>query len=280
MTIHPEPTWVEAIEGWALAMRAGGLAASTIKLRREQLSLLARWAGDRGPWELMLDDLLAWQGSQERWGQERRRSVRTTLRRFYTWGVHTGRTTENPALRLDRVKASPPNPRPTPDPVYKRAKLGADARTILMIRLAADAGLRRNEVAQIHSDDLEQDLMGWSLNVHGKGGKPRTVPLDDDLAAALRALPEGYAFPGNVDGHLSAQYVGKMIAGLLGRGWGMHSLRHRFASEFHEENQDTFLLQETLGHASPETTRRYVRLRNGRQRAAVAAVARRNRQIA
>lgn len=251
------PLWVRAIEDFSGAQRVAGKAPATIRLRRDQLQQLARHT-DAGPWEVTTTDLYDWLAAAT-WSQERRRSVRTTLRVFYRWAVGSDRLSDNPAEGLPTVRAMRPNPRPTPDLVYRRASLAADPRARLMLRLAAECGLRRAEVAQVHSRDLEEDLGGWSLVVHGKGRKVRLVPLPASLAVELRKLPAGYAFPGNDEGHLSPRWVGTIIAQLL-EGYGMHSLRHRFATLAYQLDRDVFTLQGVLGHASPETTRRYVQV--------------------
>jgi integrase len=194
---------------------------------------------------------------------------------FYGWAQGTGRMEGNPAESLPSIRAMAPNPRPTPDFAYRRALLAGDQRAVLMLRLAADCGLRRGEVAQVHSRDLEQDLGGWSLVVHGKGGKIRVVPLPASLAEQLLALPQGYCFPGQDSGHLSPQWVGTVIGRLLG-GYGMHSLRHRFATLSYMSDHDVFTLQAVLGHSSSETTRRYVQVPADAARRMVEDVSRRN----
>lgn len=105
-----------------------------------------------------------------------------------------------------------------------------------------------------HAEDLEQDLLGWSLIVHGKGSNLRTVQLSPPLALALRALPRGCAFPGDDDGYLSPRWGGKPMTNLIPKGHTMHSLRHRFATRTHALEHDVFAVQELLGHASPATT--------------------------
>jgi hypothetical protein len=40
-----------------------------------------------------------------------------------------------------------------------------------MLRLAAEAGLRRGEVAVMHTRDLLDGIDGAQLLVHGKGGR-------------------------------------------------------------------------------------------------------------
>lgn len=154
----------------------------------------------------------------------------------------------------------------------------ADDRTALMVRLAGEAGLRRAEVAQVHARDLMEDLTGWSLLVHGKGDRERVMTLSRPLATLLRArllaVGGGYAFPGDDDGHLSPRWVGRLVADALPEGWTMHTLRHRFATRFHEASgRDVFLTQEALGHASPVTTQRYVAVGRDRMRAVVEALA-------
>ena len=79
-------------------LRAGGRSAGTIGLRRAHMRMLQEWARPRGPWELTTEDLLEWTASKD-WSSETRRSVRSSLRGFYTWGLTTrgsGRTTRRP----------------------------------------------------------------------------------------------------------------------------------------------------------------------------------------
>lgn len=148
----------------------------------------------------------------------------------------------------------------------------AKPREKLILRLAAEVGMRRAEVARSHSRDLMEDLVGFSLIVHGKGGKNRIVPLPQSLGRTLSTL-EGYYFPGNDDGHLSPRYVGKLIRDLLPGDWTMHTLRHRFGTRAYALTSDLLLVQEMLGHASPTTTRRYVEYDRTRMRAAVEELA-------
>ena len=254
--VVPAP-WARAIDAFAGAQRVSGKSPATIRLRRDQLGLLARHTS-ADPWDVTTGDLYDWLVDAD-WSQERRRSVRTTLRMFYRWAQGVDLVVENPAEGLPVVQAMRPNPRPTPDAVYRRARLEADPRSRLMLRFASECGMRRAEVAQVHTRDLEQDLGGYSLVVHGKGRRIRLIPLPGSLASELVGLPPGYVFPGQDNGHLSPKWVGTLIARLL-EGYGMHSLRHRFATMAYQTDRDTFTLQGVLGHASPETTRRYVQV--------------------
>ena len=147
-----------------------------------------------------------------------------------------------------------------PEDILNAALAAADDRVRLMLQLASREGLRRGEIARVHSDDLTRDLGGSSLLVHGKGGAERIVPVGDDLARMLRHLPYGWAFPGAIDGHLSAARVGELVSAVLPRGWSAHPLRHRFATVTYAGCHDLLTVQQLLGHSRPETTQLYVQL--------------------
>ena len=142
-----------------------------------------------------------------------------------------------------------------------------------MVSMGAGHGMRRGEIARVHTDDLVEDLVGWSLRVHGKGGKDRVIPISDELAEQLRALPPGWVFPSPAGGHLTAHHVGKLIARALPGRWTSHTLRHRFATVSYAGTRDLFAVQDMLGHAKPETTRDYVQLPQDALRATLTAAA-------
>lgn len=262
--------WAVAIDSFTDMLRAGGAPASTIGTRRAHLARVGRCLGG-SPWDLDADRLVRWCGRQD-WAVETRRGVRASLTRFYGWGVATGLTEANPAASLPKVRAAAPSPRPAPEIAYREALTRADDRGRLILRLAAEVGMRRAEVAQVHSRDLIEDLEGWSLIVHGKGGRQRVVPLPDAIAAEIRRRGQGYLFPGRDAGHLSPRWVGKIVTRLLPGEATMHQLRHRFATRAYSVDRDVFTVQELLGHASPATTRRYVMVPRSALRDTVRAV--------
>jgi integrase len=265
--------WAGAISLFLLTLRAAGRPPTTLYLRGYQLRRLAA-ALDCAPWEVTGDQLVTWLGSQG-WGAETLRSWRSAIRGFYRWAHAAGYVEHDPALVLPSVKPSDPDPRPAPEEAYRLALARADDRLRLMLRLAAELGMRRGEVARAHADDLERDLTGWTLRVVGKGRRVRRLPLTDALAAAIRRQGrDGYLFPGNIDGHLSPAWIGKLVSRALPGAWTMHKLRHRFATMAYSVDRDLVTVQELLGHASLVTTRRYVRPPEDAARRLVAAVAR------
>ena len=269
-------SWADAVSAFLVALAAAGRPRSTIKLREYQLLRVAAAMMPAGPWAVTGAELVDWVGSQG-WGAETLRSWRSALRGFYRWGHACGYVEIDPALALPAVKPADPNPRPAPEDAYRWALASSGPRTRLILRLAAELGLRRGEVARVRVEDVERDLSGFTLRVVGKGGRVRRLPLTDALAAAIRrhaAGAGGWLFPGQVDGHLSAQYVGKLAARALPDAWAMHSLRHRFATAAYGVDRDLLTVQALLGHASPVTTRLYVRVPADSLRATVTAVSR------
>lgn len=169
------------------------------------------------------------------------------------------------------MRAAAPAPRPAPDAVWSAAMAGADPRVRLMLRLAAEAGLRRAEIARVHRRDLTRGAAGAELLVHGKGAKLRVVPLGDDLAVAIAAA-DGFLFPGDDEGgHLSPRWVGKLMAGALPDHWTAHTLRHRFATRAYRGSRNLRAVQVLLGHSSGATTERYTAVDDDEIRAAAMA---------
>lgn len=267
----PMEIWTQTIKVWGQAQKAAGAPSTTLRTRTEHLMQLAR-AFPESPWTISADAIVEWLGTKD-WARETRRSRRTTYLNFYRWAIARGLTDYNVAEAIPRISSAIGAPRPTPDSVLEAALEVADDRQRLIIYLAAQMGLRRSEIAQIHSDDLIEDLVGWSLVVHGKGSKNRTLPLTPRMAFDIRGHGDGYLFPGQDNGHLSPNYMGRLISRLMPAGWTLHTLRHRFATQAYGIDRDVFVVQELLGHSSPATTRRYVQLSDESMRRTIMAMA-------
>jgi integrase len=271
MKLNEAASWPDAIEAFLRHLRAINRSPETVALRRLQLYRFARDVGRSRPALVHLEDVEAWMGAQV-WATSTRRSHRDAVSTFYRYAVRQGIMSVSPVDDLDPGKPSRPNPRPVPEGDYRFALQVADERERLMVRLAGGVGLRRGEVARVHTDDVFEDLLGWSLIVHGKGGRERTVPIPDDLARSLLERPRGWVFPGKIDGHLSPAYVGKRVRVLLPTAYSMHKLRTRFGTKAYAVSRDLAAVQDLLGHASPETTRWYVAVPDDDKRAIVNAV--------
>lgn len=243
----PNAEWLDA---WCKWREAGDHSPGTIYLHRRYVERLAEvypLATVTG------DELAAWMARQP-WARATKRSARSALSGFFGW-AHGRRRDDNPALTLPKIKPVEPCPNPAPDRAVNRAKRAANDQERLMLLLALHCGLRRAEIAGLHTDHISG---GW-LRVAGKGQKTRRIPIrNQELAARLDLAPEGYLFPGRYGRHVCPDYVGRRLSRLLGPGWSGHSLRSRYATQVHRGSRDILSVQRLLGHVSPETTQRYV----------------------
>lgn len=262
--------WRKSIEGWTDTLKAAGLSAQTIKSRRYKIIHLSWLLMPSGPKDVTTEQIVQ-AFARQQWKPETRKAYRNTISSFFRWLHKSGRRADDPSLDVPRVKKPHAHPRPCPDRYIAAAMEMATPSEKLMIRLGAECGLRRGEIARVHSDDVVADSAGHSLIVRGKGDKQRIVPLPDDLAGIIMDA-RGYLFPGRFGGHVEESYIGDHISRLLPDGWAAHTLRHRFATTAYAATHDLFVVAELLGHESVETTEHYVAMPDGRLREATAAV--------
>ncbi|ETA91098.1 MULTISPECIES: tyrosine-type recombinase/integrase [Mycobacterium avium complex (MAC)] len=275
--------WAWAIDDYLHAIAAEGQRQATLRLRRDQLQHMARCLGC-APDEVTAERLIEWFGKQTHWSAEHRRSNRSAVRGFFSWAHKSGRVQVYLGDVLPKLPQAKMVPRPVPDDVWVYALAMADTRTALMMRLAAEAGLRRAEVAQVSTRDVFMGSGGPQLLVQGKGGRRRIVPISEDLARLIRrgaaghtpALAaydwgsSGWLFPDGEGSHLSAARVGAVVARALPGGYSMHSLRHRFATRAYRGSRNLLAVQTLLGHASVASTQRYTEVADDEIRAAAA----------
>ena len=127
--------------------------------------------------------------------------------------------------------------------------------------------LLSTKVADVHLAQRRIDIVQASKTSVG-----RVVYLSDDARDALKAWMclrdprTGYLFHaqgGPIMGYSTARAVFKKSlakAGLEHKGYGLHQLRHTFASEMLNAGMRLECLGQLLGHSTIEMTRRYARL--------------------
>lgn len=255
------------INAYTIYRRACGIRPSTL---RGQATVLQRVASKVGNLDtITADELVTWLASHLDWAPETRKFAQASIRGYFKWAHEVAQVRpDNPTIRLGAIRVPPPCPRPVPEDALAAALAMADDQTRLMLLLAAHAGLRLNEIATLHTENLSGDL----LYITGKGGRTRVVPVGGELLARLRTQPPGWVFPGRFPGtHCTGSHVHCCITAVLPPGYTTHKLRHRYASQIYGRTHDVLTLQELLGHASPNTTRRYVRTSDDDLRRAAAA---------
>lgn len=281
----PQP-WETAIADWVKWLRVAGRSRRTINTRRGHVRAVARMTHSREPDEVSTGQLVEVFAARE-YSREHRRAARISLCQFYEHCLSRNLVSHNPAVGLPKVAEDHGRPRPAPEWLWQELVDTAPPRELLMIRLAGEAGLRREEIAKVSRDDVVWTGDGYSLVVHGKGSKQRVVPINDRLAEQLQrgrfewippGCDTGFVFPsldrwGNVvAAHVSADRVGRLVSGLMPAGWSAHKLRHRYATRGFAVTRNLRAVQVALGHASVATTQRYTLVSDGDVRAVAEAV--------
>ena len=131
-------------------------------------------------------------------------------------------------------------------------------------------GIRRKELLSLRYTDV--DLQNMSLFVQqGKGGKDRVIPICSTLAEILRKYveerkrlkkncPEFFASL-NRDGCFTdsgLKHLVKQFNRVVGFRFGIHKLRHTFATLMLEGGCDIFSLSKMMGHSDIKTTTIYL----------------------
>ncbi|MBI4301032.1 MAG: tyrosine-type recombinase/integrase [Chloroflexi bacterium] len=136
-------------------------------------------------------------------------------------------------------------------------------------------GMRREEVSRLNREDIE-DGRAMQAIITGKGNKERVVFFDGDTLMAIREYLEqrrdsytplfirhdkarGKPKAGGSNYRLSPQSVWRIVkyfAGLAGVRATPHAFRHSKASVMLNKGAKLSEVQDILGHASPETTKK------------------------
>jgi integrase/recombinase XerC len=272
--------WQDGLRNLETELKAAGRAEGTRKVR-------GYWAGRfavamttqlRAPWDLGdgtpfvgRGDVVAWLATGQ-WFPETRRSVTASIRLFYRAGQAGGFTAVNPAHSLPSVYVPPAGPRPAPDDVIAGALDGAALRDWLAIGLMGACGLRREEACLVRTEHLVWRGRGgggsWMLRVMGKGRRRREVPVPPGLARVILQQTPGWLFPGP-NGHLTKDYLGKLVRRRLPGPWTPHTLRHAAATAWGDQGLEIDEISALLGHSRTDTTRVYLARHSHRAVAAV-----------
>lgn len=219
-------------------------------------------------------DILAFLSPQRRrLSDAYRDSLLDGLRVFYGWATDLGLISINPTLDVPSIKFRPEiKPAMPREQVLDLFKV-ADHTERTILSLAYLQMMRLSEIAQAHPKDRN----GPYLQVQGKGGKVRTIPLAKTTLSNLITLEKiqgrkSYYFPGRFSGHLHSATIYKWIKQRVGPDWSTHSFRRSGAVHAYENGASLRVLQEILGHQSLETTQQYLSVTQESLRDAIAGI--------
>lgn len=203
----------------------------------------------------------------------------SALRNYFGWLHRTAATPVNPALRLaaptgdgrlphvltrSEVTALLDAPPAAVDHDPPAVRLRDDA----LLELLYGSGLRVSELCSL--DRAAIDFDGRVLNVWGKGGKERRVPMSPPSVDALRTWlvngrpdlvaetsPPDAVFLNRRGKRMTPRDVRRVLDRRAMQPTHPHALRHTFATHLLDGGADLRVVQELLGHASLQTTQIY-----------------------
>ncbi len=274
-----------------------GLSAHTLAAYRADLQGLARWlAGEGRPGlaEARRADLLAYLARRVAGGASPRSSARlvSSLRRFYQYLVREGLRGEDPSARIEAPRLGRSLPQSLTEAEVEALLDAPDVESVLglrdraMLELLYATGLRVSELVALPLTRL--NLRQGVVQVSGKGGKERIVPLGEEAAHWLQrylgearpALLRGRAceilFVTARGGGMTRQGFWHLIKGHarragITRPLSPHTLRHAFATHLLNHGADLRVLQLLLGHSDLSTTQIYTHVARERLKALHAA---------
>jgi integrase/recombinase XerC/integrase/recombinase XerD len=136
----------------------------------------------------------------------------------------------------------------------------ADPRDKLIIRLIYATGVRVSELCGITLSDIDFD--DCTIRVLGKGGKIRTVFVDDETLEEIQKFSggriDGPLFIGQMGHAISPRTVQYIFNKWAPKGITPHKIRHSYASELYRRSKNLRVVQENLGHSSIQTTEIYL----------------------
>jgi len=231
-----------AVQAYRVSLEEAGLAASTINVRLSALRKLAGEAAENG--------FLAAEVA----------SAVSRVKGAKRLGVRAGNwLTRDQAEQLLAL----------PDSSTPKGK-----RDRALLALLIGAGLRREELAELRIEEIQQRDGRWCVvDLQGKGSRVRTVPIPAWAKAAVDAWLQAAGFlsgpllgPVNKIGRItaqgmSAQAIYDTVEGYrtrLGTSIAPHDLRRTFAKLAYKGHAPLEQIQLSLGHASIQTTERYL----------------------
>ncbi len=230
------------------------------------------------PDEITPADVVRFRDSNPRWKPATVRRKLAALSSWFDWLVEHGDLEVNPAAAV-----SGPDLRGqqttyvTPDDAIAMLLECRDDRERAIFMTFWRAGLRYGELRALRLGDL--DLSRNELRVRGKGGHVAAVPVLSDLRPYLvrwlEARPDvghDYLFTSRTGAPMydtcARRLFARLIrhAGLEGKGYTPHSLRHGCATALYEAGVDIGTVARFLRHRDLSTVNRYVHASTGRIR--------------
>lgn len=277
------------VEQFEEALKKQDLSPGTIQGYVSDLQSFDRWfnqtIGEELPGQQMTEvDILSYRAylqNQKRFGAATINRKINSIKKFCRWAQSEKIMASNPSLGIKQIKTTKRQISPRSfrrseiNAILREAKRGRPSlipRNYAIVQLLLQTGIRLRELCKARLENIKIGERSGSILIHGKGNKDREVPLNNSARKAIRAYIKkrgdapGHLFLSQINTPLSpreVQYIVESLirnAGLSGRGFSTHTLRHTFSITYLKDHPgDLHSLATLLGHESLDSTAVYTR---------------------
>lgn len=265
-----------------------GLSQNTRDSYGSDLALFARWLEARRVALVAVAeiDIREYLAAVPRKARSQARLL-STLRQFYRALYAEGQRRDDPTARIDAPKLGTRLPRSLSERQVEALLAAPDVSTALgqrdraMLELMYASGLRVSELVRLALPQV--DLRQGVVQVVGKGGRERLVPMGEEAMARVRAyvlegrreltlnVSSDWLFVTARGEPMTRQNFWHLVkrharAAGIAQALSPHTLRHAFATHLVEHGADLRSVQTLLGHADLSTTQIYTHVARARLR--------------
>jgi len=187
------------------------------------------------------------------------------MKHMFTKAIEWGKTTENPAKKVNLLRENNARLRYLTSEEIKRLINAATPHLKPILTVALNTGMRKGEILNLKWEDIHWKR-GVILLTDTKNSQWREIPMNGIVTKTLRGLMKRsnspYVFPswtGKPFTNVRKSFDSALRAAGI-ENFRFHDLRHTFASHLVMAGVDLTTVKELLGHKSIEMTMRYSHL--------------------
>lgn len=260
---------MQYIQEFLTARKLDGLAPGTLEQYQMELAKLATYL-QKPVINASTNELRTYLLQFQNLAQNTMSRKISTLKALYTWLVQEEYLEKNPMRKIKTPKEAMLLPKALTKEEFDRLRYHPKSkRNQAIIELLVSSGMRIGEMTALNRKDV--DMVNRRIKVRGKGGKERIVHFSVIAKFCLSAYLDSRTdhnpalFINRYGQRLTARAFEQQIK-RLGELAGIrtkvtpHVMRHTFATQMYKNGADLGVIQDLLGHARPDTTKRYAML--------------------
>ena len=208
-----------------------------------------------------LQRLLLSEHTRRVWKPKSYNNYRGDIQAFGRWLVYRRWLSENPALRMRRLKVDKNQVIYLADAELEQIQEALAGHWLWpAVATAIYAGLRVEEIKALHWEDV--DLTARTITVRGRGtfrtksGRFRVVPISTGLGKILGSVPRSGPFVFRRK-DLQSAWLAVRLEKHLPMHWHWRNFRHTFGTQFALRGEMKANVTEWMGHSDSRVTDRY-----------------------